>query len=215
MPEHRVDVILAVTKNGGTSERAEIILQNVLVLAAGQLTTRPEDKSVQVRTVTLALTPDQINALVAARTRGTLTLSLRGLNDNELMKLPEPEVVAVEEEEDELKVKPAPTPPPPVAVAVTAPPPPPPTPKPRRHIYIFHGPSFVEPVPVWQHELAQPAVAPTSQPALATAAPGGLTEVSDGDGASPASDPSEAEAGDADEPPLQPARSLPEVAPPH
>ena len=60
----------------------ETILQDVLVLASGQTFTRPEDRSIMSRTVTLAVTPEQVDVLVAARVRGPLSLSLRGVNDH-------------------------------------------------------------------------------------------------------------------------------------
>jgi pilus assembly protein CpaB len=103
LPEHRVDVVQG--KNGRSENakgEAETILEDVLVLAAGTTTTRPEDKSVQVRTVTLALSPDQVDSVVAARTKGPLSLALRGVNDHEPAKRAEK--------------KPAPTPPPPPKV---------------------------------------------------------------------------------------------------
>ena len=71
-----------------TRSAAETILQNVLVLAAGQVFTRPEERAVQSRTVTLALSsPAEVDILVAARARGlcrsrcaasTTTTSSRG-----------------------------------------------------------------------------------------------------------------------------------------
>ena len=82
LPDHRVDVVEIKPKADGKSD-AETILQDVLVLASGQVFTRPEDRSIQSRTVTLAIAPDQVDVLVAARTRGQLSLSLRGLQDHE------------------------------------------------------------------------------------------------------------------------------------
>lgn len=134
LPQHRVDVIQ--TKPAGPDGRveSETILQNVLVLAAGQTFTRPEDKSIIVRTVTFAVNPDQVQSLVRARARGPLSLSLRGVNDNEIVeKAPEPE------KPEEKKVEPPPPPPPPVEVAKAEEPPPPPAPK-FRLIHIFRGP---------------------------------------------------------------------------
>ena len=64
------------------SPEAETVLQDVLVLASGQVFTRPDDRSIQSRTVTLAVTPEQVDTLVSAKSRGTLTLALRGLNDH-------------------------------------------------------------------------------------------------------------------------------------
>ena len=84
LPEHRVDVVQAKSKSNNPEEKAEAepILEDVLVLAAGTTTTRPEDKSIQVRTVTLALTPEQVDDVVAARSKGPLSLALRGVNDH-------------------------------------------------------------------------------------------------------------------------------------
>ncbi len=101
-PDHHVDVILA--RNRNTSHNAqkpesETVLQDVLVLAAGTATVRPEDKTVEVRTVALALTPAQVDTVVAARTEGTLSLALRGHNDHEQVAVqkpvPEPEPIEV------------------------------------------------------------------------------------------------------------------------
>ncbi|MEJ7636935.1 MAG: Flp pilus assembly protein CpaB [Singulisphaera sp.] len=86
MPDHRVDVIQSKTGTRDNEADAETILQDVLVLAAGQTVTRPEDKSILARTVTLAVTPSMVDSLVSARSRGPLSLSLRGLNDHETVK---------------------------------------------------------------------------------------------------------------------------------
>ena len=83
MPDHRVDVIQSKTGTRDNEADAETILQDVLVLAAGQTVTRPEDKSILARTVTLAVTPEMVDTLVTARSRGPLSLSLRGLNDHD------------------------------------------------------------------------------------------------------------------------------------
>jgi pilus assembly protein CpaB len=63
------------------------------VLAAGQVFSRPEERAVQSRTVTLALRPGDVDILVAARARGALSLSLRGVNDHELIapRKPQPQ----------------------------------------------------------------------------------------------------------------------------
>jgi pilus assembly protein CpaB len=100
LPGHHVDVIKFENKNNkeaGTEARGETILQNILVLAAGQTFTSPEERSLPTRTVTLALTPDQIDILVAARSRGTLSLSLRGLNDHDIVERPAPKPSAEDE----------------------------------------------------------------------------------------------------------------------
>lgn len=131
LPGHHVDIIQS--KTGGTNvPEAEIVLQNVLVLASGQTFNRPDDKSLLSRTVTLALTPGKVDVLAAARSKGPLSLSLRGVNDNEEVKLPEK----------------------PVALVAAIPPPPPPPAKKapgeglimprRRYLLIYHGMQGIE-----------------------------------------------------------------------
>lgn len=117
MPDHRVDVVQVESSADGRSE-AETVLQDVLVLASGQTFSRPDDRSIMARTVTLAVSPDQVNSLVAARVKGPLTLSLRGLNDrlqHDRKKVEKPSQVALKGE-----TPPAPPPPPPPPPASTA-----------------------------------------------------------------------------------------------
>jgi pilus assembly protein CpaB len=88
LPGHRVDVVRY--DSDQAVQRGETILQNILVLAAGQVFTRAEEKSLTTRTVTVAVTPDQVDTLVAARAKGSLSLSLRGLNDQAVVSRPKP-----------------------------------------------------------------------------------------------------------------------------
>jgi pilus assembly protein CpaB len=136
LPDHRVDVVQHENGPNNKSE-AETILQDVLVLASGQVFTRPEDRSIQSRTVTLAVTPEQVDILVAAQAKGPLTLALRGINDHE-------------ERARRPKAEPKPEPKPEPAVVVARrveppppPPPPPPAPVPAQnapqHLTIYHG----------------------------------------------------------------------------
>src|SRR5262249_30312436 len=71
LPGHRVDVV-RYEDNDKRSKQGETILQNILVLAAGQVFTRAEERSLSTRTVTFALTPDQVDIMVAARAKGAL-----------------------------------------------------------------------------------------------------------------------------------------------
>ncbi len=149
LPDHRVDVVQIEAGHNGQPE-AESVLEDVLVLASGQVFTRPDDRSIQSRTVTLAVTPDQVDTLVSAKSRGTLTLSLRGLNDHARStshKKKPPEEPKAEPKPEPVVVKapapaPAPAPPP---VAVIPPPPPlpvvpslPPAP-PARFVTVYRG----------------------------------------------------------------------------
>jgi pilus assembly protein CpaB len=115
LPDHRVDIVQARDDPNDGGRKAVTILRNVQVLAAGQATARPEDRSIQVRTVTLALTPSQVETLVSARAHGSLSLALRGFGatDEEPIEVAEAE----------------PTPPP--APAPTPAPPPEPEPRPE------------------------------------------------------------------------------------
>jgi pilus assembly protein CpaB len=161
LPGHRVDVVRYESNDKNLQQRGETILQNILVLAAGQLFTRPDEKSVQSRTVTLAVTPEQVDTLVAAKVKGPLSLSLRGVNDHDIVERPKPKPVddeaekarraklekereeekgqriKLEKELGELKAalakKLAEPPPPPPA------PPPPPKPPARRYVAIYRG----------------------------------------------------------------------------
>jgi pilus assembly protein CpaB len=104
LPGHRVDV-LRYDSNDKSDIRAETILQNVLVLAAGQVFTRPEERSVQSRTVTLAVKPHEVDILVGARAKGSLSLALRGVNDHDLIMRQAPKPTVDPEHEKRLKLE--------------------------------------------------------------------------------------------------------------
>lgn len=89
MPNSRVDVLVSMAKAPGSQERiAKVILQDVLVLAAGQAVEMRENKPVTVTTVTLALTPEQAERLAVAQAEGRLTLATRNLRDNTVVSTP-------------------------------------------------------------------------------------------------------------------------------
>lgn len=166
LPDHRVDVVQTLPGTGVNAQpEADTVLQDVLVLAAGQTFTRPDDRSIQARTVTLAPKPEQVDTLVAARQRGTLSLSLRGLNDHERIassrKVKEPEKPPVV-----VAVKPAPEPPPPPPAPVATPAPEPPPVKPARFVIIYRGSSDkVERVRIDRHNADDPE-APIESPSI-------------------------------------------------
>ena len=89
LPGSRIDVVRYEANEKGV-QHGETILQDVLVLAAGQVFTRAEERSLTTRTVTFAVTPDQVQLLVAARAKGSLSLSLRGVNDHTVVNSPKP-----------------------------------------------------------------------------------------------------------------------------
>ena len=129
LPGHRVDVVRYEANEKSQLQRGETILQDVQVLAAGQVFTRQEEKSLQNRTVTLAVLPEQVHILVAARAKGPLSLSLRGVNDHDIVDRPTPKPEESEEQKarrtkmekelEELKLA--------LAKKMAEPPPPPPS----------------------------------------------------------------------------------------
>lgn len=150
LPGHHVDVVRYEANEKSQSQRGETILQNIPVLAAGQVFTRPEEKSLLNRTVTLAVFPEQVDVLVAARAKGPLSLSLRGVNDHDIVDRPKPKPEVNEEEKarrakmekelEELKLalakkmaEPPPAPPP----APPVPHPPDAKPAPKRYVFIY------------------------------------------------------------------------------
>jgi pilus assembly protein CpaB len=139
LPDHRVDVILSVPNHNG-KEETETLLQDIPVLASGQVFTRPEDRSIQSRTVTLEVSPEQVDTLVAALVKGSLSLSLRGLNDHRTVARPKPEPPPVEVAAKPVEL-PLPLPPPPPPPAPKEPEPAPkaaPAPE-RRSVWIYRG----------------------------------------------------------------------------
>jgi len=104
LPGHHVDVV-RFEPSAKNELHGETILQDVLVLATGQMFSRPEERSVQSRTVTLALTPGDVDILVAARARGALSLSLRGVNDHAVVARPAPKPAIDAEHEKRLKLE--------------------------------------------------------------------------------------------------------------
>ena len=82
-PNDRIDVVLTTQLPGSQKENiSKIILQNVPVLATGQITEQKEGKPVIVPTVTLDLTPEDAEKLVLAGSKGSLQLLLRNIADS-------------------------------------------------------------------------------------------------------------------------------------
>ncbi len=104
LPGHRVDVVRYEPSDRGLTQ-GECLLQNILVLAAGQVFTRAEERALTTRTVTLAVTPEQVDILAAARIKGNLALSLRGVNDHEVVTRPKPKPEVDEEAEKRRKLE--------------------------------------------------------------------------------------------------------------
>ncbi|WP_224962124.1 Flp pilus assembly protein CpaB [Geomonas subterranea] len=82
-PNDRVDVVLTTPIPGNQAEKiSKIILQNIPVLATGQITEQKDGKPVVVPTVTLDLTPDDSEKLALGSSRGSLQLLLRNIADS-------------------------------------------------------------------------------------------------------------------------------------
>ncbi len=86
-PNSHVDVVVSIAKGGTSGDRiAKVVLQNVLVLAAGQTVEMLNNRPVRVTTVTLALTPEQVERLALAQTEGRLMLATRNLHDDQVIR---------------------------------------------------------------------------------------------------------------------------------
>jgi len=81
VPDTRVDVILTTTTPGGQGKVSKIVLENMLVLAAGQIVEQKENKPITVNTVTLSVTPEEAEKLALASNDGTIQLVLRNFRD--------------------------------------------------------------------------------------------------------------------------------------
>jgi len=81
VPDTRVDVILTTSPPGGNERVSKIILENMLVLAVGQIVEQKENKPITVNTVTLSVTPEEAEKLALASNDGTIQLVLRNFMD--------------------------------------------------------------------------------------------------------------------------------------
>jgi len=82
LPHSRVDVIQTVRRGDDKSSYAQIILENVLVLAADSKTSRDENgNAMPAAIVTFALSPEDAMTLMLAREVGPLSLALRKTGD--------------------------------------------------------------------------------------------------------------------------------------
>jgi pilus assembly protein CpaB len=86
IPGNMVDVVLIATPPGATLVFSKIVLQNVPILAIGQIVEQKEGKPVVVPTVTMDVTPEDAEKLAIASTQGRLQLVLRRLGDKEVAK---------------------------------------------------------------------------------------------------------------------------------
>lgn len=78
-PGDKVDVVM--TQGGGVSLRAMTILQNIRIIGVDQQADVLDDATNIAKTVTVEVTPEQGQKLALAQKAGTLSLSLRTLDD--------------------------------------------------------------------------------------------------------------------------------------
>ncbi len=87
LPNSRVDVFVSMAKAANSQDRVgKMILQDVVVLAAGQAVEMRDNRPVSVTTVTLALTPEQAERLALAQNEGKLTIGMRNLRDKQIIQ---------------------------------------------------------------------------------------------------------------------------------
>ncbi len=96
-PGNKVDVVLSVTPPGGQQALSKIVLQDVPVLAIGQIISqeKKDEKPQVVPTVTMDVTPEDAEKLAVASTQGRLQLVLRRAGDTEVVKTSGSTVVRV------------------------------------------------------------------------------------------------------------------------
>jgi pilus assembly protein CpaB len=84
LPHSRVDILNTVKRGDDRSNYSEIILEDVLVLAADQSSQRDETgRAMMANVVTVALKPEDALKLELAKNVGTISLMLRKFNDKQ------------------------------------------------------------------------------------------------------------------------------------
>lgn len=83
IPGTRVDVLLTMEQNS-SEPRTQVILQNMTVLAAGQVVQRDDEGNpMNVSVVTLLVTPNEAEKLTLAAQQGRIQLALRNMIDTD------------------------------------------------------------------------------------------------------------------------------------
>jgi len=86
VPDSRVDVLVTTSPSQSSPEKiSKIVLEDIRVLAAGQVIEQKENKPVTVNTVTLALLPEEAEKLALAGNDGIIQLVMRNFTDNALV----------------------------------------------------------------------------------------------------------------------------------
>jgi pilus assembly protein CpaB len=81
-PQNKVDVVVTMPLPNSPESISKIILQNVPILATGQIMEQREGKPVVVTTVTLDVTPEDAEKLALAASKGQLQMLLRNISDS-------------------------------------------------------------------------------------------------------------------------------------
>jgi pilus assembly protein CpaB len=81
VPDTRVDVLVTTTPSQGGGRISKIVLENILVLAAGQTLEQKDNKPITVNTVTVAVSPNEAEKLALASNEGIIQLVLRNYMD--------------------------------------------------------------------------------------------------------------------------------------
>jgi pilus assembly protein CpaB len=90
VPDSRVDVVVttAVSPDRQQEQVAKTFIQDVQVLAAGQVVEQKDNKPVTVNTVTIAVTPADAEKLALASNDGKIQLVLRSFSDSAKLETP-------------------------------------------------------------------------------------------------------------------------------
>ncbi len=143
LPGMRVDVLMTGAPPDGRGRMTTTVLQNILVLSAGQATqTEANKQAISAPTVTLLVTPEQAETMTLAGSEGRIQLVLRNGSDQtierttgrvaaELYGAARKQQPDSSDEAKRARSKP-------VTVALTAPPPPP-RPAPPEEVMIIRG----------------------------------------------------------------------------
>jgi len=144
LPGMRVDVLLTGTPPDGRSRMTTTVLQNILVLSAGQvMQADARGQPITAPTVTLLVTPEQAETMTLAGNEGRVQLVLRNGSDQTIERTQGRVAgelygaVRQKKQEDPDSARPRPRA---VAVAVAPPPPPKPAPPPPPdEVVVFRG----------------------------------------------------------------------------
>jgi pilus assembly protein CpaB len=89
LPGVRVDVLVTVKPPGDAGARTTTVLQNIMVLSAGQhIEADARGQAINVPVVTLLVSPEQAELLTLAGTEGKVQLVLRNATDQGMEKTP-------------------------------------------------------------------------------------------------------------------------------